>query len=186
MDVAPDFTWKELGERIRQRRVSRGISQQGLAAASGVTQNAIFRLEAGETNPQITTLQHIAAGLGCSVRSLLCGMPESSSQLFGRLGRVRAVVESGDETAIAILDNGINAAEALLARSSQTRSMLSSSRKVILKGEQRRSLADDLVLNPRLARQRSEADDMPPMTDPEWVKVGLNKSRRSKVKHGNE
>lgn len=185
MAITPDFTWQELGERIRQRRLSRGMSQQSLATAAGVTQNAIFRMEAGETNPQITTLQQVAGGLGCSVRRLLCGMAESSPQLSGRLARVRAVIESGDEAAIGILDNGIYAAEALLARSDRKRSTPPPLRKLVLKGEGRPSMTDDLVLNPRLVRRRSEADDMV-MTDPELVKVGAKIFRRSKVKHDNE
>jgi transcriptional regulator with XRE-family HTH domain len=182
MAIGRDFDWGELGERIRHRRNARGISQQALANAAGVTQNAIYRLEAGETNPQITTLQQIAAGLECSVRELLCGVPVASAQLAGRLSRVLEVIESGDQTAIGILDHGIEAAEALLARSDRRRSMPSPSRKLVLKGEGRRSMADDLVLEKPIVRGRSEADDMPPMTNPEWMKVGDRILRRPKAK----
>jgi transcriptional regulator with XRE-family HTH domain len=180
--IESDFTWRELGERIHQRRVTRGLSQQVLARAAGLTQNAIFRLEAGETNPQMTSLQQIASALGCTVRELLCGVPGTASQLSGRQNRMRAVIESGDQDAIRILDHGIEAAEVLLLRSERRRSVPSPLRKLVPKGEGRRSLAADLALNQPLVRARSEADDMPLMADPAWIKIGGRISRRSKGK----
>lgn len=181
MGVQRDFTWHELGERVRQRRMARRMTQQALAESAGLTQNAIFRIEAGTTNPQLRTLQQIAGGLGCNVRELLCGMAESSSPLAGWLSRVRAVVESRDQTAIGVLDNGIKAAEALLARSG--RNMPSEPIKRVAKGEGRRSLADDLILNQPILRPKSEADHMLRTTNPEWMKVGDRKFRRPKSTH---
>lgn len=178
-----DFSWQEVGERIRNRRVARRMTQQALAQSADITQNAIFRIESGETNPQLTTLQQIAAGLGCSVRELLCGIPESSPHLADRLSRVRAVVESDDQIAISVLDHGIEAAEELLARSSGRRRMPPPPRKMILKGEGRRSLAPDLLFNYEIASRKSEADDMPPTTNPEWIKLGGRTSRRPKSTH---
>jgi len=183
MQIGPDFSWSEVGNRIRQRRTVGGLSQQALAKAAGLTQNAIHRLEAGDSNPQITTLQQLAAGLGCRVRDLMCGMPETAPRLSGRHHRMRAIIESGDQDAIRMLDHGIEAAEMLLLRSKRRRSMPPPTRKVILKGEGRRSVADDLVLNQPLVRSKSEADDMPPMSNPEWIKIGEKTFRRSKVKH---
>jgi transcriptional regulator with XRE-family HTH domain len=78
----------------------------------------VFRLEAGETNPQLATLRQVAAALKCSVRDLVAGSSESSSILAERVRQVRRVVEAGDETALRILDSGLEAAEALLDRDS--------------------------------------------------------------------
>ena len=183
MQIGTDFTWSEVGTRIRQRRTARGLSQQALADAAYLTQNAIYRLEAGESNPQITTLQQVAAGLGCSLRELMCGVPETATQLSGRLSRVRAIIESGDQDAIHTLDNGIEAAEMLLMRSDRRRGMPPPSRQVILKGERRRSPVDDLLLNQPIARRKSETDDMPSIADPEWFKDGQRIFRRPKAKH---
>ena len=41
---APVFDWKELGDRIRQWRLARGLNQQQLAEASGLTQSGLYRL----------------------------------------------------------------------------------------------------------------------------------------------
>ncbi|MGC2607274.1 MAG: helix-turn-helix transcriptional regulator [Silvibacterium sp.] len=178
-----DFTWRELGERIRQRRSAANMSQQALADVAGLTQNAIFRLEAGETNPQLTTLQSIAHALGCSVRELLCGLPDIEPRMVGRLGRVRRLVESGDEAALRILDHGIEAAEALLERSGRDRkSAPVPERKLILKGERHGGPTDRLILKHKLVRARSEADDIPP-TAAELIEIGAKSFRSSKASH---
>ena len=140
-----DFTWSELGDRIKRRRTARKISQQALASAADLTQNAIFRLEAGETNPQLSTLQRIAPALGCNVRELLCGVPENSPRLAGRLERVRLVVDSGDTVALRILDHGIEAAEALLERTSPKQVAASPERKIAMKGHRQQSAAFELL-----------------------------------------
>ena len=182
MSVTPDFSWQEVGDRIRQRRLARRMTQQTLAERAGLTQNGIFRIEAGGTNPQLNTLQQIAAGLGCNVRELLCGLSDSTAEINQWFSRGRAVIDSGDDEAIRLLLHGIEAAEALLERSDRRRSMRPPTRQIILKGE-RRSMAEDLVLNQPLVRGRSDADDMPPKSGPEWIKVGQRISRRSKAKH---
>lgn len=48
---------------ISSRRMS-GISQQELAAYTGINQSDISRLESGNTNPSLRTLCRIAEGLG--------------------------------------------------------------------------------------------------------------------------
>jgi transcriptional regulator with XRE-family HTH domain len=117
MTSATDFTWAELGDRIRHRRLRLGLSQKALAIAAGITQNGVFRLEAGETNPQLTTLQEVAAALKCSVRDLVAGSSSLPPILDQRYRRVKRVVESGDTAAIKAMDNGLELAEALLERS---------------------------------------------------------------------
>jgi transcriptional regulator with XRE-family HTH domain len=158
MRINVDFTWSEVGTRIRHRRTARGLSQQALADAACLTQNAIYRLEAGESNPQITTLQQVANGLGCSVRELMCGVPETATRLSGRLNRVRAIIESGDEDAIRTLDHGIETAEMLLVRSDRRRSVPPPPRKLILKGEGQRGPNLASLWNEARPHARSEAD----------------------------
>ena len=115
--MAADFSWNEVGERVRQRREDRGLSQRDLAAAAELTQGGVLAIEKGATNPQLGTLQKIAAELGCSVRALVCGEAgPAPAKLDGILHRVRRVHESGDEDAVAALESGLAAAEALLHR----------------------------------------------------------------------
>jgi len=116
-----DFDWTELGARIRQWRLARGMNQRQLAEACGLTQSGLFRIETGQTNPQLTTLQQIASVLECSVRELLCGRCDSDPCFAAVVQRVKRIVESEDEAARQILESGLNAAELLLERSRQNR-----------------------------------------------------------------
>lgn len=52
-----------VGKRIKMLREERMISQQDLAAACNIEKSNFSRLEAGNTNPTIYTLQKIAENL---------------------------------------------------------------------------------------------------------------------------
>lgn len=63
---------KTLGERIRAKRKARGLSQEQLGKAAGLTQAAIGQLESGST-VGTTRLVHIASALGVSPAWLQTG-----------------------------------------------------------------------------------------------------------------
>ena len=52
-----------IGQAVRERRVSLGLSQTELAARAGMTQPALSRLEAGGTVPTIPVLERISTAL---------------------------------------------------------------------------------------------------------------------------
>ena len=58
---------KRIGERIRQLRTERGISQVELAERAGLIQPHIVRIEQGRYSVGLDTLQAIAKALGCTV-----------------------------------------------------------------------------------------------------------------------
>lgn len=68
---------KLLGERIRRERRERGLTQEQLAAKSGVGEASIARLEAGRVesgtiqDPRLSTLVKIANALDMTVHDLL-------------------------------------------------------------------------------------------------------------------
>jgi putative transcriptional regulator len=62
---------KKLGERIREIRKDRGISQKQLAHSIGKDQQSIQRLEAGNINPSYYYLIEIANGLEIEPSKLL-------------------------------------------------------------------------------------------------------------------
>ncbi|NQY68437.1 MAG: helix-turn-helix transcriptional regulator [Flavobacteriales bacterium] len=62
---------QKLGERIKELRKSKGMTQLDLAAAINQDYTSITRLEAGRTNPTYVTLLKIAEGLEVSVSDLL-------------------------------------------------------------------------------------------------------------------
>ncbi len=60
----------ELGRAVRELRERRGWSQSQLAQASGMTQSAVARFEAGGTVPTLPVLERLASALdvGLSVK----------------------------------------------------------------------------------------------------------------------
>jgi transcriptional regulator with XRE-family HTH domain len=60
------------GEALKRIREQRGLSQRQLAKAAGVHSTAVSRLENGaRSNPQASTITHIARALGVSVEELI-------------------------------------------------------------------------------------------------------------------
>ena len=60
-----------VGKAVRSIRVERGMSQEDLAHLAGVDVSYLGRVERGDNNVAIITLQKIAASLGVSVARLI-------------------------------------------------------------------------------------------------------------------
>lgn len=71
-----DFSGRKIGQRLREIRESRGLTQQALAKRSGITSQAITQIETGRRRPSFGTLVALAQGLGLSLDSL-AGVPTS-------------------------------------------------------------------------------------------------------------
>jgi putative transcriptional regulator len=65
---------KKLGERIREIRKEKGITQVKLAHSMGKDQQSIQRLEAGNVNPSYYYLHEIALGLDTTVSDLVSSL----------------------------------------------------------------------------------------------------------------
>ncbi len=61
----------KIGSRIRLLRETKGLSQQDLAALCNFEKTNMSRLEAGRTNPTITTLYKISQALEIKLSELL-------------------------------------------------------------------------------------------------------------------
>ncbi|MBS1520701.1 MAG: helix-turn-helix transcriptional regulator [Bacteroidetes bacterium] len=61
---------KQLGEKIREIRKDKGLTQTDLAHKVGKDQQVIHRLEIGDFNPTIYFLYEIAVGLGIALKDL--------------------------------------------------------------------------------------------------------------------
>jgi transcriptional regulator with XRE-family HTH domain len=53
-----------LAKNVRRLRLAKGLSQDALAADAGVFQKLISGIENGRANPEVDTLDKIAAALG--------------------------------------------------------------------------------------------------------------------------
>lgn len=67
------LTLVEIGARIRNRRESLGMTQQGLADLVDITRNTISRYENGETEIGVLCAENIAIALSVTVVWLLFG-----------------------------------------------------------------------------------------------------------------
>lgn len=63
-----------LGNKIRQARKKKNLSQKDLARICGITETQICRLEKGEHKPQFKTLVRIAECLKLELRELTEGL----------------------------------------------------------------------------------------------------------------
>lgn len=64
----------ELGQRIKQTRLDKGIQQIELAVEINMEKSNLSRIEAGRTNPTILSLKKIATALEIEVSELLKGI----------------------------------------------------------------------------------------------------------------
>lgn len=65
---------KEIGNRIREMRRTRGLTQETLATRSGVHRSHMGQIERGEYNVTVKTLWKIGAALGAPVPELVRGI----------------------------------------------------------------------------------------------------------------
>lgn len=56
-----------LAEDLVQRRIRLGLSQTEVAARMGTSQSAVARLESGDADIRLSTLERYASALGCSL-----------------------------------------------------------------------------------------------------------------------
>lgn len=64
-EQGPEFM---LIEKLIEKRIRKGLTQERLARRIGTKQSAISRLERGEYNPSLEFLRKVAAGLGVELK----------------------------------------------------------------------------------------------------------------------
>jgi XRE family aerobic/anaerobic benzoate catabolism transcriptional regulator len=80
----PDFL-ANLGRRVRQARVERGMARTLLSRAADVSERYLAQLESGEGNASVVLLRRIAAALGMRIVDLLeSGEPVTEQRLIRR------------------------------------------------------------------------------------------------------
>ncbi len=71
---------RQFGEKVRQMRENRGITQQELALRTGMSRNQVSRIERGEINTSISVVFELAKGLECEVGELFSSGDRNSGQ----------------------------------------------------------------------------------------------------------
>lgn len=83
----------KVGARIRALRSERDLSLRGLADQSGVSANAISRIERGESSPTVSSLHRLARALGVHITQLFDAGPERATVVMRSQERPRSRVE---------------------------------------------------------------------------------------------
>src|SRR5512139_1118623 len=66
-ELLPSAQSVDVGQRLQTLREARGMSQRRLAAASGLSPNALSQIERGNVSPSVSTLNRLAAALGVPI-----------------------------------------------------------------------------------------------------------------------
>lgn len=70
-----------IGDRIRQIRRQRGLTQDQVAEAAGIDSKSLSRIECNRFNPAIDTLQNLATALDVEIQEFFSTAPSSPRQL---------------------------------------------------------------------------------------------------------
>lgn len=65
-----------LGRLLRERRIQKGVTQQGLAFHLGLSRTSVVNIEKGRQHPAVHQLAHAADYLGCSFADLVPSFKE--------------------------------------------------------------------------------------------------------------
>lgn len=92
MSLSPDDQTPDVGNRIRLLRESRGYSLRDLAARSGLSLNAISRIERGDNSPTVTSLHLLAAALDVTITDFFDADDQQATVLTHPAHRLRSQV----------------------------------------------------------------------------------------------
>lgn len=73
-------TTRVFGERVRQRRVDLGLSQEAAAVRCGIHWTQLGKVERGQRSLRLETIVKIAAGLDVDPGELVAGLPKPELQ----------------------------------------------------------------------------------------------------------
>ena len=78
---------KQFGERIRELRLAKGLSQEEMAFKAGVHRTYLGGIERGERNPSLKNIAAIAEALGVTLSILFSFDYQKSGMMENRLVR---------------------------------------------------------------------------------------------------
>ena len=84
-----------LGQRIRQARIDRGLTQKQLVG-DHITRNMLSKIENDSATPSVRTLEYIASRLSLPAGFFMAGESYSDGTSPDGLDEMRAAYRSGD------------------------------------------------------------------------------------------
>lgn len=104
------MTTENIGARLRDARMQRGLSLRSVAQALGVSASLISQVETGKTQPSVSTLYAMVNHLGVSMDELLGVTPTAApaAPALGRSGPVQPAVQRAGENPVLEMENGVH------------------------------------------------------------------------------
>lgn len=105
-EIEHDAVVGRFAERLRMKRIERGFTQVGLAAAAGTSSPYLGRLERGGAAPGVDLVARLANALGCRMADLLPDEdpPDDAAALRDRARMLfDEVVGTGDQATLSLL-----------------------------------------------------------------------------------
>ena len=98
-----------LGRRIRELRLSAGMSQETLAEKAGISPNTVSRIEGGLTEMYVETFRKLAQALGADAGGLLCqeDKPDSGDRHIKSILCRMSRMEKGEQAVVAQTVNAL-------------------------------------------------------------------------------
>ena len=85
---------KDVGNRIRELREERKMTQYSLANQSGVSPTYVYQLERGEKSPTVEYLEHICWGLGITLTDFFKAEEEKNDKLSSLTAEQKKLLNS--------------------------------------------------------------------------------------------
>ena len=86
---------KPIGQRLRELRVQRGISQRQLARQTGVANASISQIEAGKLNPTVSMLKKVLDGIPVSLSAFFGDESDFPDRVFFRARELTEIADGG-------------------------------------------------------------------------------------------
>lgn len=97
---------ENLGTRLREARLRRGLSLRSVAQSLGVSASLISQVEIGKTQPSVSTLYALANHLGVSLDELL-GLPQDERRPSPKRWSPPDVVQRAADNPVIEMENGV-------------------------------------------------------------------------------
>ena len=110
--------YKDIGQRIREKRIEKGLTQENLSELVGIGPSHMSHIEGGSTVPSFEVFISILNALGCSADALLCREVLAAKPILNNW--FSELVADCDNTEMKILSDIVIAAKQTLRKNKAT------------------------------------------------------------------
>ena len=110
--------YKDVGQRIKEKRIERGLTQEKLSELVGIGPSHMSHIESGSTVPSFEVFVSIINALDCSADELLCREVAAAKPLLNSW--LSDIIADCDPTEIKILSDIVISAKQTLRKNKTT------------------------------------------------------------------